>query len=288
MMVPRLKPTPVCPGPLLLTPAVFPAAEAGTTTSLAFSVHTSTHTCDLTLSAVFLSIFDLPLRFYYNFPSSRKSSWCSCRQFSIPLHPEVHSPALGGESSLPLMSFLAARKHDLCCVHFWESSPWYVTIYRAPSSLPFLSVCRIAQESAGQEQLSHPNQGNWGCRQGGASQILATKMPCSLDLALQCRFHAKARQWMTPNTYLQVCQVLQWAHSPPAPCIKRPHENQWSHTLNTQSPCLQHQLRPCQRESPQDIFTPPRVGCRPGGHHFMVLAGPVDPNVALEQAEEEG
>lgn len=73
-MVPRLKPTLVCPGPLLLTPAVTPAAEAGTTTSLAFPVHTGTHTCYLTLSPVFLPVFDLPLRIRYNFPSCRKSS----------------------------------------------------------------------------------------------------------------------------------------------------------------------------------------------------------------------
>lgn len=73
-MVPRLKPPLVCPGALLLTPAVTPAAEAGTTTSLAFPVHTDTHICYLTLLPVFLSIFDLPLRIHYNFPSSRKSS----------------------------------------------------------------------------------------------------------------------------------------------------------------------------------------------------------------------
>lgn len=73
-MVPRLKPPLVCPGALLLTPAVTPAAEAGTTTSLAFPVHTDTHICYLTLFPVFLSIFDLPLRIHYNFPSSRKSS----------------------------------------------------------------------------------------------------------------------------------------------------------------------------------------------------------------------
>ena len=51
-MVPRLKPTLVCPGPLLLSPAVTPAAEAGTTTSLAFPMHTSTHTCYLTVPSL--------------------------------------------------------------------------------------------------------------------------------------------------------------------------------------------------------------------------------------------
>lgn len=101
-----------------------------------------THQCavrcihSLTLFQVFLWRSTCPSESIITTLPPWSPPWSPCWWFSLHLYPVAYSPALGGGSFLLLITLLAKRRQDLCCVHFWELNTRYFTVYRVPSG-PF-------------------------------------------------------------------------------------------------------------------------------------------------------